>query len=128
MISLISLRERVESPSTSLLLGNLIATSVMVASLTRRGLPQLTAKSLYSIDPRRSTKNSRIPLRNIRPQLMELMLCPLAIHRYSTQPVIVKLFDGMKKDAWSDLGTPQGGSVSPLLANVYLHYAFDVWM
>ncbi len=25
-------------------------------------------------------------------------------------------------------GTPQGGVVSPLLANLYLHYAFDVWM
>jgi len=24
-------------------------------------------------------------------------------------------------------GTPQGGSVSPLLANIYLHYAFDLW-
>ena len=24
-------------------------------------------------------------------------------------------------------GVPQGGSVSPLLANVYLHYAFDLW-
>ena len=25
-------------------------------------------------------------------------------------------------------GTPQGGVVSPLLANLFLHYAFDVWM
>jgi RNA-directed DNA polymerase len=27
-----------------------------------------------------------------------------------------------------DCGTPQGGVVSPLLANLYLHYAFDEWM
>ncbi len=26
------------------------------------------------------------------------------------------------------LGTPQGGVISPLLANLFLHYAFDQWM
>jgi len=28
----------------------------------------------------------------------------------------------------SDRGTPQGGVISPLLANLFLHYAFDKWM
>src|SRR6266446_381504 len=27
-----------------------------------------------------------------------------------------------------DCGTPQGGVVSPILANIFLHYAFDLWM
>ena len=27
----------------------------------------------------------------------------------------------------SEEGVPQGGSISPLLANIYLHYAFDLW-
>jgi group II intron reverse transcriptase/maturase len=28
----------------------------------------------------------------------------------------------------SQVGTVQGGSISPLLANVYLHYVFDLWV
>lgn len=36
----------------------------------------------------------------------------------------------LEDDEWtrSEAGTVQGGSVSPLLANVYLHYVFDLWV
>jgi len=35
------------------------------------------------------------------------------------------LEDGKRTQA--EEGTPQGGSASPLLANVYLHSVFDLW-
>ena len=36
------------------------------------------------------------------------------------------LEDGKRK--MSEVGTVQGGSISPLLANIYLHYVFDLWI
>jgi len=35
----------------------------------------------------------------------------------------------LEDGAWtpSETGTPQGGSISPLAANLYMHYVFDLW-
>lgn len=48
----------------------------------------------------------------------------LYVERWLTAPV--RLEDGSLQDRKQ--GTPQGGVVSPLLANLFLHYAFDRWM
>ena len=38
----------------------------------------------------------------------------------------VQMPDGSRVER--ERGTPQGGVISPLLANLFLHYAFDMWM
>lgn len=48
----------------------------------------------------------------------------LYISRWLTAPVAHA--DGTREARTS--GTPQGGVISPLLANLFLHYAFDTWM
>ena len=48
----------------------------------------------------------------------------LYIQRWLTAPVEYR--DGRKESR--ERGTPQGGVISPLLANLFLHYVFDVWV
>ncbi len=48
----------------------------------------------------------------------------LYVERWLKAPV--EMLDGSRKHP--EKGTPQGGVVSPLLANLFLHYAFDQWM
>jgi RNA-directed DNA polymerase len=53
--------------------------------------------------------------------------CPwllLCIERWLRAPVQMEDGSIVPRTA----GTPQGGIISPLLANLFLHYAFDIWM
>ena len=53
--------------------------------------------------------------------------CPwvlLYIERWLKAPV--QMADGSL--VGRERGTPQGGVISPLLANLFLHYAFDMWI
>lgn len=53
--------------------------------------------------------------------------CPwmlLCIERWLKAPVLTE--DGTLLAR--DRGTPQGGVISPLLANIFLHHVFDTWM
>jgi len=48
----------------------------------------------------------------------------LYIERWLKAPMVQE--DGVIKER--SCGTPQGGVVSPILSNAFLHYAFDLWM
>ncbi|MDD7886372.1 group II intron reverse transcriptase/maturase [Flavivirga sp. 57AJ16] len=49
----------------------------------------------------------------------------LYIKRWLEMPVLTKSNTLIQKQG---KGTPQGGVISPLLANLFLHYAFDKWL
>ena len=48
----------------------------------------------------------------------------LYIERWLKAPMVQEDGTTMERSR----GTPQGGVVSPILANLFMHYAFDVWM
>lgn len=55
-------------------------------------------------------------------------------HRIADQRIVRLIMKWLKagvleEGQWtrSDEGTPQGGVISPLLANIFLHYVFDLW-
>lgn len=51
--------------------------------------------------------------------------CLMYIKRWLTAPVQTKTRGLVEKQG---KGTPQGGVISPLLANLFLHYAIDKWL
>jgi RNA-directed DNA polymerase len=50
------------------------------------------------------------------------------ILRLITQWIKVGTVDDSGRRVPATIGTPQGSVISPLLANIYLHYVFDLWV
>lgn len=63
-------------------------------------------------------------LKAVRKHVPENWVC-MYIQRWLNMPVQMKHGVLIVK---SGKGTPQGGVISPLLANLFLHYAFDKWL
>lgn len=65
-----------------------------------------------------------------RKQLMEMLQLRVpdgSIHRLVGKCLRVGVLDG-ESFTNSDVGTTQGSALSPLLGNIYLHYALDLWL
>jgi RNA-directed DNA polymerase len=73
-------------------------------------------------------------IRSFFDQIDQAWLLRFLRHRVGDERIIRLVLKWLKagvldEGEWSvsDRGTPQGSGASPLLANVYLHYAFDLW-
>jgi group II intron reverse transcriptase/maturase len=75
-----------------------------------------------------------LDIRNFFDSLSQKWLVKFVEHRIGDRRVVRLIQKWLRagvleqgKLTVSEAGTPQGGSASPLLANVYLHYLFDLW-
>jgi RNA-directed DNA polymerase len=62
-------------------------------------------------------------MKAVRKHMQEKWI-PLYIERWLTAPMLQVNGTLVAKSQ----GTPQGGVVSPVLSNLFLHYVFDKWM
>jgi RNA-directed DNA polymerase len=69
------------------------------------------------------TINHQLLMKAVRRHVQEKWLL-LYIERWLGASGVEKTGEQVKRTC----GTPQGGVISPLLANLFLHYVFDLWM
>lgn len=62
-------------------------------------------------------------MRVVRRHVKEAWIC-MYIERWLKTPFVLRNGEVIERNA----GTPQGGVISPVLANMFLHYVFDMWM
>jgi hypothetical protein len=59
-------------------------------------------------------------------KFVEHRIADRRVHRHVRKWLRAGVLEDGKRSVAQE-GTPQGGSISPLLGNIYLHYVFDVW-
>lgn len=62
-------------------------------------------------------------MRVVHRHIKETWIC-MYIERWLKTPFVLKNGEIIERKS----GTPQGGVISPVLANMFLHYVFDMWM
>jgi len=74
-------------------------------------------------------------IRNFFDRMSHEWILQFVEHRVADRRILGLIRKWMKagvseKGQWSEttIGTPQGSVASPLLANIYLHYVFDLWV
>ena len=92
--------------------------------LTQADMELLQAIYYQGMTERQFAKKKSIHYMTIHNR--KVSICLLYTSRYIKRFLIAGIMEGAElKD--SDRGTPQGGLISPVLANVYLHYVLDLW-
>ena len=67
--------------------------------------------------------NHELLMRVVEKHVKESWIC-LYVKRWMETPFVTKERAAIERKS----GTPQGGVISPVLANMFLHYVFDMWM
>ena len=70
-----------------------------------------------------NSKPYKILMRAVRKHVKERWIL-LYIERWLKAPFQTEAGETIPRKA----GTPQGGGISPILANLFMHYAFDLWI
>jgi len=83
----------------------------------------------------RATPVKRVEIRNYFDSIPHAQLREILSYRVKDSVITRLIHKWLKAGVWtgermeySDTGTPQGGVISPLLSNVYLHTVLDEWM
>jgi len=103
--------------------GSYIPLPVMAVEMTRKRcwkydyVIELDVKGLFdNID-------HELLMRVVRRHVEEPWIC-MYVESWLKAPFVLKNGEVIERNS----GTPQGGVISPVLANMFLHYVFDMWM